>query len=200
MVWQKFHVWLDSQQRPGLALKLFVTAGHVAKLGKNAAAEFPAGKSKIVRHASCGNTELFSQSGIGGPGIFIAEVIALEHGELRGLPRRLALCAQPLNGHGKQSPYPLFFKIIFCRAGLRGSGEFMLGFFKVQRDVGRGVTALLAMSIAYLIHKLAIDAGTQKSAELPLRGIVRGEKVFLQQAGEKILGEVLSVFAFYMPA
>ena len=76
----------------------------------------------------------------------------------------------------------------------------MLGFLKVQRHMDRGVTALLPVRIAELVHEQAVNACAKKSTQLAFRGIVRGEKIFLQQAGEEVLGEILSVFTLHVPA
>ncbi len=76
----------------------------------------------------------------------------------------------------------------------------MLGFFKVERDVDGSFAALLPVRVAELVHEKAINACAKKCAQLAFRGIVRGEKVFLQQAGEKVLGEILGVFTLHVPA
>ena len=76
----------------------------------------------------------------------------------------------------------------------------MLGFLKVEREVDRGLTALLPVRIAELVHEQAIDACAKKCAQLAFRGIVSGEEIFFQQAGEKVLSKILGVFTLYTPA
>ena len=95
---------------------------------------------------------------------------------------------------------PTLFQNIFRRARLCGSGKLVLGFFKVKRNMGSGISPLLSMRVTELVHEQAIDACAKKCAQLAFRGIVRGEKVFFQQAREKILGKIFGVFALHVPA
>jgi hypothetical protein len=76
----------------------------------------------------------------------------------------------------------------------------VLGFFKIKRNVDGGLAALLPMRIANLVHEEAIDAGAKKCAQLAFCGVEGGEKVFLQQAGEKVLGKILGILALHVPA